>query len=506
MDDHSRTIIHIDIDCFYAQVEMVKNPSLVHQPLGIKQKNIVVTSNYLAREYGVTKCMLISEAKKTIFIQSNTTLTKLHRLEKQNSINNGNLVGYFYGNTDLLCECGCTERLKVGTQIAQEIRDLIYKELKLTTCAGIAQNKLLAKIVCTKNKPNKQTVVFPNSVNELMLDLNLVKNIPYIGNATVEQLSNFNVKTVEELQNCDVNELAKVFGIEKAKNMLDFSFGRDTAPVKKTGKPQSIGLEDSCRAITAEREIESKLQQLLLRLMVLVKEDGRIPKTIKLTVRKFNNSNPQSATRETRQCNVNTALFKDLELTEANQAKLMKIIMTLFRKVVDIKRSFHITLLGLSFTKFVEKLSVRNTLVSFLTKDIEVQSFIDIANQNSRSPVREASTSSYAYYDNVDSPESLAKRGRFFVADRIAEFSDSPIKLGVATLRLNSTESPMDLGEKTVPCPPDNDEEVFRALPNDLQTEVWEDYRRKRERTIGNSKSFKRSKPNSILNYLNKEK
>ena len=46
-DDHSRTILHFDIDCFYAQVETVLNPSLADKPIGIQQKNIVVTCNYL---------------------------------------------------------------------------------------------------------------------------------------------------------------------------------------------------------------------------------------------------------------------------------------------------------------------------------------------------------------------------------------------------------------------------------------------------------------------------
>ena len=48
-DDHSRTILHFDIDCFYAQAETLLDPSLSDKPLGIKQKNIVVTCNYLVR-------------------------------------------------------------------------------------------------------------------------------------------------------------------------------------------------------------------------------------------------------------------------------------------------------------------------------------------------------------------------------------------------------------------------------------------------------------------------
>ena len=61
---HSRTIIHIDIDCFYAQVEMVRNPQLREVPLGIQQKNIVVTCNYVARKHGVKKLIFVSDAKE----------------------------------------------------------------------------------------------------------------------------------------------------------------------------------------------------------------------------------------------------------------------------------------------------------------------------------------------------------------------------------------------------------------------------------------------------------
>ena len=63
-DDHSRVIVHVDIDCFYAQVEMNKNPELADVPLGVQQKNIVVTSNYVAREYGIRKCMSVKEARE----------------------------------------------------------------------------------------------------------------------------------------------------------------------------------------------------------------------------------------------------------------------------------------------------------------------------------------------------------------------------------------------------------------------------------------------------------
>ncbi|KAI8483322.1 hypothetical protein Bbelb_389260 [Branchiostoma belcheri] len=63
-EDTSRVIVHIDVDCFYAQVEMIRDPTLRDKPLGIQQKNIVVTCNYVARKRGVTKLMFIKQAKE----------------------------------------------------------------------------------------------------------------------------------------------------------------------------------------------------------------------------------------------------------------------------------------------------------------------------------------------------------------------------------------------------------------------------------------------------------
>ena len=61
-EDHSRTIVHLDLDCFYAQVEELQDPSLKGKPLGVKQKQIIVTCNDAARARGVTKCMFLKDA------------------------------------------------------------------------------------------------------------------------------------------------------------------------------------------------------------------------------------------------------------------------------------------------------------------------------------------------------------------------------------------------------------------------------------------------------------
>ncbi|XP_050166052.1 DNA polymerase iota-like [Myiozetetes cayanensis] len=59
-----RVIVHLDLDCFYAQVEMLRNPDLKTKPLGVQQKSLVVTCNYEARKFGIRKLMGIREAKE----------------------------------------------------------------------------------------------------------------------------------------------------------------------------------------------------------------------------------------------------------------------------------------------------------------------------------------------------------------------------------------------------------------------------------------------------------
>ncbi|XP_018577596.1 DNA polymerase iota [Anoplophora glabripennis] len=543
--DHSRTIVHIDLDCFYAQVEELKNTELKTLPFGVQQQNFVITSNYIAREYGIKKCMLISEAKKlcpnlilvrgedlhdyrqisykvTSLLQKYSHLVERLGLDENfidvsklvsERLQNGaeiSIVGNIFGDISSLCDCGCSDRLKVGTEIAQDMREQIKNELNLTCCAGIAHNKLLAKLIGSKHKPDNQTVIFPNSAVELMLSLNNLSKIPSIGLALGKQLSNMNIKSVSDLQESDFLKIKKLLGPEKAKTVYDLSFGIDPSPVKSSGKPQSIGIEDACKSISAEKEVKEKLKQLLNRLLILVAEDGRIPKTVKLTVRKFDKNNKVS-TRETRQCNINTSLFdiKSLsKLSESNENKLMTTIMRLFTKIVKTDKPYLITLLGLAFTKFLEKPNEKNsTLTNFLIKDIEVQSVTNIENLTFSNTTPDILPST-SYVENPEAePEPSPKKCKFsnlIAKKRFFKEQDdcaSPSKLKVAELRLNSTEKPTDTNQN-ICCPPNANKEVFQELPKDIQQELWEEYKQSRDTDRACSSNLKKSKPNSILNYL----
>lgn len=557
-DNHLRTIIHIDLDCFYAQVEMVKNPKLSNVPLGVQQKNIVVTCNYLARDFGVKKCMLITDALKlcpnltlvkgedlhvyrqfsskvfTVIQKYSNLVEKLGLDENfvdvteavqarlanhlKDSDVNVEPVGNVYGTSNESCECGCVCRLNMGSVIAAEIRQCIRDEVGLTCCAGIAHNKLLAKLAGAQYKPNEQTVVYPNSAAQLLFSLSDIRLIPGIGQASYESLKQLNITTIDDLRNCPIEKLQKLVSREKAKSLINLSYGKDESPVKLTGKPQSIGIEDSCRTISVEIEAKDKFRLLLHRLMILVAEDGRIPRTVKVTLRKFD-THKKNSHREQRQCNISPSLFTiintTIQLSESSEEKLMILIMNLFHKLVDISKPFHVTLLGLSFTKFQERQLGKNSITSFLMKNLSVQSVTSLqSNKSAESTSMECSPISNKSCDfNTDGSESeiepspkktklstlIAKRRCFgSTVD-----SASPSKLRVAELRLNSREMDQSPSGHLDACPENVDSDVFQELPPDVQQELIEQWKMEKKITCP---VLKKPKTNTLLTYLIKNK
>ncbi|XP_050100392.1 DNA polymerase iota [Anopheles aquasalis] len=446
---HPRVIIHIDMDYFYAQVEEVLNPSLKDRPFAVKQRFCVVTSNYIARDLGIRKLQPVKEALALcpeLVLVNGEDLTKykamsqrineiMHRftphVEKlgldenyldvteltterleqldggESSISNANaqaerVVGLIHPPPDdrqraecsdrelfrSCCLCGCDRRLILATHVAKEIRECIFRELGLRCCAGIAHNKLLAKLVGSMNKPDKQTVLLPTASSSFVASLGSVRSLTGIGEKTAQTLAECcNVATVTDLQQIELERLARHVGHEQAVRLKQIALGRDDTPVRQTGKPKSVGLEDSCPAISVRADAEEKFRHLLVRLVKNIADDGRVPIAIKVTVRKYD-STKRTTHRESKQDKLLPSLFRHtggkLVLADGAQEKLLAIVMRVFERMVDLRQPFNITLLGLSFFKFQERRVGSKSIANFLIKksDIEVQSITNLSNES----------------------------------------------------------------------------------------------------------------------------
>lgn len=196
-----RKIIHVDMDCFFAAVEIRENPALKGLPIAVggsaSRRGVISTCSYEARAFGVRSAMATAHALK---LCPKLILLK-HSSDKYREA--ADIIhSIFHRYTPLVESLGMDEAyldvtdadLPYGsaTLLAQRIRADIFSETKLTASAGIASNKLLAKLASEKNKPNGQCTVDPRDVARFMTPLPLSK-IHGIGKVTAARLKEDNL-------------------------------------------------------------------------------------------------------------------------------------------------------------------------------------------------------------------------------------------------------------------------------------------------------------------------
>ncbi|KYG69257.1 DNA polymerase IV [Bdellovibrio bacteriovorus] len=254
-----RKIIHIDMDCFYAAVEVKFRPELKGKALGIggppNTRSVLTTASYEARKYGVRSAMPSSQAVRLcphlILIPPHFDLYKNESrkvreiLERfTNKIEPLSLDEAYLDVTDCQLFGGS------ATLIAQEIRRLIYTELNLTASAGVAPNKFLAKIASDWKKPNGQFVIRPQDVASFVKDLP-VEKIFGVGKVTAQKMHDLGLHTCGDIQKYTVLELHNWFG-SRAQELYDFARGEDNRAVITEWERKSLTVEE-----TFNRDLQS---------------------------------------------------------------------------------------------------------------------------------------------------------------------------------------------------------------------------------------------------------
>ncbi len=245
-----RKIIHIDMDCFFAAVEMRDNPALRDIPIAIGgsrvQRGVISTANYPARKFGVRSAMPTGMALKLC-----PHLTLLPgRFEAYREASH-HIREIFSRYTSLIEPLSLDEAyLDVSdsthchgsaTLMAQEIRQTIFNELALTASAGVAPVKFLAKIASDLNKPNGQFVLTPAEVPAFLKTLPLSK-IPGVGKVSAAKLESMGLRTCEDVQKSELAMLLKRFG-KFGRILWERSQGIDEREIHNDRQRKSIGVE-----------------------------------------------------------------------------------------------------------------------------------------------------------------------------------------------------------------------------------------------------------------------
>ncbi|EKT54303.1 DNA polymerase IV [Providencia burhodogranariea] len=245
-----RKIIHIDMDCFYAAIEMRDDPSLRNVPIAVggsaDRRGVISTANYEARRYGVHSAMSTAVALR--LCPHLKVVPGRMALYKETSLHIRKILSRY---TDLIEPLSLDEAyLDVSdsdhyhgsaTLIAQTIRQQIFDELQLTASAGIAPIKFLAKIASDLNKPNGQYVITPQNMAEFVLSLPL-KKIPGVGKVTAQKLLDMGLETCADVQQYDVVSLIKSMG-KFGQILWERCHGIDERPINPDRLRKSVGVE-----------------------------------------------------------------------------------------------------------------------------------------------------------------------------------------------------------------------------------------------------------------------
>ena len=262
-----RKIIHVDMDCFYAAVEMRDNPALQNVPIAIggssDRRGVIATCNYPARQFGVRSAMASAYALKlcpdlklipgrmSVYQEESRKIREIFA-DYATKIEPLSLDEAYLDVTDSQLYKGS------ATRIAEAIRYRIQRELNLTASAGVAPCKFVAKIASDENKPNGLCVVAPDELDSFVCRLPL-KKIPGVGEVTLQKLHQLGLYTCEDVRQYPYEQIQKRFG--KFGHILwQRAHGIDERDIQTNRVRKSVGVE---RTLSADIHSEAECLEVV---------------------------------------------------------------------------------------------------------------------------------------------------------------------------------------------------------------------------------------------------
>jgi DNA polymerase-4 len=261
----ARTILHVDMDAFFAAVEEREDPSLRGKPVVIGAdpkegagRGVVSTANYEARRYGVGSAMPIAQAWRRC--PHAVYLPPRGRLYASVS---GNVFAIFGDYTDLVeplsideafLDVTASRRLHGdGPSIARTIKDRIRRQERLTASVGVAGSKYVAKVASDLEKPDGLVVVEPGTEAEFLAPLSIAR-LWGAGPKAQEGLRALGCRTIGDVAALDPGVLARRFGEATGAHFSRLARGVDERPVRPERERKSLGKETTFDEDVADRE------------------------------------------------------------------------------------------------------------------------------------------------------------------------------------------------------------------------------------------------------------
>jgi len=292
-DDEGCSILHVDMDAFYALASLLSRPDLKGTPViiaGGGNRGVVLSATYEARAFGVAAAMPIARARR-LCPQATVVAPDYARYERISRA----VMAVFASVTPIVEPLSLDEafldvsgaRLRLGRprQIAQQIRDTIADEQGITCSVGVATTKFIAKLASGLAKPDGLLVVPEAEVVGFLHQLP-VGALWGVGDRTEEVLQRLGLHTVADIAHTPVDTLRRALGENAGPALHALAWGRDSRPVMPTRRERSIGADETFSFdVDDPAYIHRELLKLSDRTAARVRAAGMVGRTISIKVR-----------------------------------------------------------------------------------------------------------------------------------------------------------------------------------------------------------------------------
>lgn len=292
---NGKVILHVDMNSFYASVEMAYDPSLKGKPLAIagnpdERKGIIVTCSYEARSFGVRTTMPLWEARKLC----PNLIVKTPNFERYRAASMGmfELLSQFSNMVEPVSidegYVDITDSYELGSplEIAEQIQKRLISQLDLPCSIGIAPNKFLAKMASDMKKPLGITVLRKRDVKNVLWPLDVVE-MHGVGKKTAEKLNNIGVYTIEDLAKVNEIQVKSLLGINGTR-LKERANGIDNRVVDPDSVYdfKSIGNSTTlAKDVRNQQELFSVLESLAEKVAVRLKRKSVLATNLSVTIR-----------------------------------------------------------------------------------------------------------------------------------------------------------------------------------------------------------------------------
>ncbi|MFJ4715142.1 DNA polymerase IV [Streptomyces sp. NPDC088785] len=291
------TILHLDMDAFYASAEQAAKPSLRGKAVvvgGLGPRGVVATASYEARVLGVHSAMPMGQARR--LAPNAAYLVPRFRLYRDVSEQVMALLRELSPLVEPLSLDEAFVDLEAGERawdassaeaVGQRLREDIRRVTGLSGSVGLAVSKMLAKIASEEAKPDGLLLIPPGTEREL-LGPKSVRILPGVGPATGDHLRRAGIHTVEEIAEAGEDELVRMLGKSHGSHLYAMALARDERPVVAERDSKSVSVEDTYDVDIHDRvRVRTEVQRLADRCVERLRAAGRSGRTVVLKVRRY---------------------------------------------------------------------------------------------------------------------------------------------------------------------------------------------------------------------------